>query len=66
MAFCKDFAAEESCPPAPKRTISLVDKVEALDWDLTGALMDVESLKRSRWWHRGALALMALAIMWTH
>lgn len=66
MAFCSEFAEEKSRPPrpAPKRAFTLEDRVSAMDWDLAGALMDVRSLKRSRWWHRLALVVITVGIVW--
>jgi len=66
MSFCGEFAEKKSSPQpvAPKRKLTLADLVAAMDWDLTGLKGDMESLKRSRWWHRLAMLIICLAIMW--
>ena len=67
MSFCNEFAEEKklcALRPAPKRAYTLEDQVAAMDWDLTGLSTEVESLKRSRWWHRAALVIITVAIAW--
>jgi hypothetical protein len=62
MSFCNEFAEKKPSPPTPKRKLALADLVAAMEWDLTGLKGDMESLKRSRWWHRLALTIIYLAI----
>jgi hypothetical protein len=53
MAFCKELEPEEKPRViVPRKPPTLEDRVAAMDWDMTGFKMDIESLKRSRRWSR--------------